>query len=160
MKDTFAVDLNDTVAVVTGASRGREPARPSESPREAIGRSGSITGRIIASAAVLFAVSIGAFGTSNIIVLNILGIGTAFAVLVDAVLVRCLLLPATLTLLDRRAWWLPGSLARLHGASTCMTSTRVSDRRRSSSQAPPSLFTQRDSRGHERSNVQWPMRQS
>jgi uncharacterized membrane protein YdfJ with MMPL/SSD domain len=58
---------------------------------------------------VLFAVSIGAFGTSNIIDLKILGIGTALAVLVDAVLVRCLLLPATLTLLDRRAWWLPGS---------------------------------------------------
>jgi uncharacterized membrane protein YdfJ with MMPL/SSD domain len=92
----------------------REAARRGESPRKAIRGSVSITGRIIASAAVLFAVSIGAFGTSNIIVLKILGIGTALAVLADAVLVRCLLVPATLTLLDRRAWWLPGPLARLH----------------------------------------------
>jgi putative drug exporter of the RND superfamily len=49
------------------------------------------------------------------IVLKILGIGTALAVLVDSVLVRCLLLPAYLRLLGRRAWWLPSPLARLHG---------------------------------------------
>ena len=56
----------------------------------------------------------GAFGSSNIIVLKILGIGTAVAVLTDALLVRCLLLPASLRLLGPRAWWLPAPLRRLH----------------------------------------------
>jgi hypothetical protein len=61
--------------------------------------------------AVLFALSIGVLGTSNVVVLKILGIGTALAVLGDSVLVRCLLLPASL---GGRAWWLSPSLARLH----------------------------------------------
>jgi uncharacterized membrane protein YdfJ with MMPL/SSD domain len=64
--------------------------------------------------AVLFALSIGVLGTSNVVVLKILGIGTALAVLGDSILVRCLLLPAVLTLLGGRAWSLPPSLARLH----------------------------------------------
>lgn len=93
-------------------SRVREARLEGHGDREAIGRSVTTVGRIVASAAVLFAVSIGVFGTSDIIVLKILGIGTALAVLVDAVLVRCLLLPAVLRLLGHRTWWLPPSLAR------------------------------------------------
>jgi RND superfamily putative drug exporter len=95
-------------------SRVREARLHGRTDRDAIGGSVATVGRIVTSAAVLFAVSIGVFGTSNIIVLKILGIGTALAVLVDSVLVRCLLLPAVLRLLGGRAWWLPPSLARLH----------------------------------------------
>jgi uncharacterized membrane protein YdfJ with MMPL/SSD domain len=94
-------------------SRVREARLSGRNEREAISGSVAIVGRIVTAAAILFAVSIGAFGTSNIIVLKILGIGTAVAVLVDAVLVRCLLLPAALGLLGRRAWWLPATLERL-----------------------------------------------
>jgi RND superfamily putative drug exporter len=83
--------------------------------RAAIGGSVATVGRIVTSAAVLFAVSIGVFGTSNIVLLKILGIGAALAVLVDSVLVRCLLLPASLQVIGRRVWWLPAPLARLHG---------------------------------------------
>jgi uncharacterized membrane protein YdfJ with MMPL/SSD domain len=95
-------------------SRVREARLEGHSDHDAIGGSVASVGRIVVSAAVLFAVSIGVFGTSNIIVLKILGIGTALAVLADAVLVRCLLLPSTLKLLGHRAWWLPPLLARLH----------------------------------------------
>jgi uncharacterized membrane protein YdfJ with MMPL/SSD domain len=95
-------------------SRIREARLKERGGREAIGGSVAIVGRIVTSAAVLFAVSIGVFGTSNIVVLKILGIGAALAVLVDSVLVRCLLLPASLRLLGRSAWWVPTSLARLH----------------------------------------------
>ena len=94
-------------------SRVREARSSGQSEREAISRSVAVVGRIVTAAAILFAVSIGAFGTSDIVVLKILGIGTALAVLADAVLVRCLLLPATLSLLGRRAWWAPASLGRL-----------------------------------------------
>jgi uncharacterized membrane protein YdfJ with MMPL/SSD domain len=96
-------------------SRVREARLEGRTDRDAIGGSVATVGRIVTSAAVLFAVSIGVFGTSDIVVLKILGIGTALAVLVDSVLVRCLLLPASLRLLGRRAWWLPSPLARLHG---------------------------------------------
>jgi uncharacterized membrane protein YdfJ with MMPL/SSD domain len=96
-------------------SRVREARLQGLSDREAIGSSVATVGRIVTSAAVLFAVSIGVFGISDVVVLKILGFGTALAVLVDSVLVRCLLLPASFRLLGRRAWWLPAPLARLHG---------------------------------------------
>jgi uncharacterized membrane protein YdfJ with MMPL/SSD domain len=96
-------------------SRVREARLQGHADRAAIGGSVGTVGRIVTSAAVLFAVSIGVFGTSNVVVLKILGIGAALAVLVDSVLVRCLLLPASLQLLGGRAWWLPPWLARLHG---------------------------------------------
>jgi uncharacterized membrane protein YdfJ with MMPL/SSD domain len=95
-------------------SRIREARLSGRNEREAIGGSVAVVGRIVTAAAILFAVSIGAFGTSNIVVLKILGIGTAVAVLADALLVRCLLLPAALRLLGPHAWWLPATLRRFH----------------------------------------------
>src|SRR5262245_39920335 len=95
-------------------SRVREARTSGQNDREAIAGSVAIVGRVVTAAAVLFAVSIGAFGTSNIVVLKILGIGTALAVLADAILVRCLLLPASLRLVGPGAWWLPAPLQRLH----------------------------------------------
>jgi RND superfamily putative drug exporter len=94
-------------------SRVREARSSGQSDRDAISGSVALVGRIVTAAAILFAVSIGAFGTSDIVVLKVLGIGTALAVLADAVLVRCLLLPASLGLLGRHAWWLPDALGRL-----------------------------------------------
>jgi uncharacterized membrane protein YdfJ with MMPL/SSD domain len=96
-------------------SRVREARLQGRAERDAVAGSVATVGRIVTSAAVLFAVSIGVFGTSDMIVLKILGIGTAIAVLADSVLVRCLLLPASLRLLGPHAWWLPSPLARLHG---------------------------------------------
>jgi RND superfamily putative drug exporter len=43
-----------------------------------------------------------------------IGLGLSVAVLVDATLVRCLLVPATMTLLGRWNWWAPAPLRRLH----------------------------------------------
>jgi uncharacterized membrane protein YdfJ with MMPL/SSD domain len=95
-------------------SRIREARLHGRTEHEAISGSVATVGRIVTSAAVLFAVSIGVFGTSNIIVLKILGLGAAIAVLADSLLVRCLLLPACLTLLGHHTWWLPPSLSRLY----------------------------------------------
>ncbi len=107
----FAITTDYGVFLLSRVREARLQGRPD---REAIGGSVATVGRIVTSAAVLFAVSIGVFGTSDIIVLKIRGIGTALAVLVDSLLVRCLLLPASLRLLGRRAWWLPTPLVRLH----------------------------------------------
>ncbi len=92
--------------------RIHETRIPGHTEQEAISHSVGAVGRIVTSAAVLFAASIGIFGTSNIVVLKILGIGAAIAVLADSILVRCLLLPASLTLLGRHTWWLPAALAQ------------------------------------------------
>jgi RND superfamily putative drug exporter len=53
----------------------------------------------------------GAFLLSPDRMLQQFGLGLAVAVLVDALVIRCLLVPAVMALLDRRAWWLPGALA-------------------------------------------------
>jgi RND superfamily putative drug exporter len=70
------------------------------------------TGRIITSAAVLLGVVIGAFALSDIVFMKMLGIGMLVALLVDATVVRALLVPATMKLLGRLNWWAPGPLAR------------------------------------------------
>jgi RND superfamily putative drug exporter len=65
------------------------------------------TGRIVTAAALLFAVAIGAFATSQMIFIKELGVGTAIAVLIDASIVRALLVPALMQLLGRWNWWAP-----------------------------------------------------
>jgi uncharacterized membrane protein YdfJ with MMPL/SSD domain len=95
-------------------SRIREARLGGAGDREAIQEGAARVSRIVVSAAVLFAVSIGVFGTSSIVLLKILGVGTAVAVLVDSLFVRSMLLPAALALLGPRAWWAPSALRRLH----------------------------------------------
>jgi trehalose monomycolate/heme transporter len=70
------------------------------------------SGRIITSAALLLAVVIGGFATSGIIFLKMIGIGMLVAVLLDATLVRAILVPATMRLLGNANWWAPGPLRR------------------------------------------------
>ncbi len=72
------------------------------------------TGRIVTAAALLFAVAIGAFATSKIIFIKESGIGTALAVLIDASLIRALLVPSLMALLGRWNWWAPAPLRRIH----------------------------------------------
>ena len=82
---------------------------------EAVARGLERSGRIVTAAAALFCVAIGAFATSEIIFIKELGIGTALAVVIDATLIRALLVPALMALLGRRNWWAPAPLRRLHG---------------------------------------------
>ena len=70
------------------------------------------TGRIITSAALLLAVVIGGFATSEIVMIKMVGVGMLVAVLLDATVVRALLVPATMRLLGRLNWWAPGPLRR------------------------------------------------
>jgi len=72
------------------------------------------TGRIVTAAALLFAIAIGAFATSQIIFIKENGVGTALAVLIDASLIRALLVPSLMELLGDWNWWAPRPLRRLH----------------------------------------------
>jgi RND superfamily putative drug exporter len=68
------------------------------------------SGRIITSAALLLAVVIGGFTTSGIVFLKMIGLGMLVAVLLDATVVRALLVPATMRLLGRANWYAPTPL--------------------------------------------------
>jgi RND superfamily putative drug exporter len=71
------------------------------------------TGWLITSAALLFAVVLAAFSRSEIVFIKEIGAGLAIAVLMDATLVRALLVPATMRLLGRWNWWAPAPLHAL-----------------------------------------------
>jgi RND superfamily putative drug exporter len=72
------------------------------------------TGGIITSAALLFLVVIAAFSTSGISFIKLFGIGMIISLIVDATIVRALLVPATMRLLGRANWWAPGPLAKIY----------------------------------------------
>ena len=73
------------------------------------------TGRIVTAAALLFCIAIGSFVTSEIIFIKQVGLGTALAVLIDATIIRALLVPSLMELLGKWNWWAPAPLKRLHG---------------------------------------------
>ncbi len=69
------------------------------------------TGAIITSAALLLSVVIGAFATSGVTFIKMIGIGMLVAIVVDAVVVRTLLVPAAMRLMGKANWWAPAPLA-------------------------------------------------
>jgi uncharacterized membrane protein YdfJ with MMPL/SSD domain len=72
------------------------------------------TGRVVTAAALLFAVALGAFSTSEIVFVKELGLGAVLAVLIDASIIRALLVPSLMQLLGPLNWWAPRPLRRLH----------------------------------------------
>jgi RND superfamily putative drug exporter len=68
--------------------------------------------RIITAAAVLLAVVFAAFVTSGVTSIKMMGFGVAFAVVLDATLIRALLVPALMRLLGERNWWAPKAMQR------------------------------------------------
>ena len=76
------------------------------------------TGRIVTAAALLFSVAIGAFVTSDLVFIKELGLGIALAVLIDAFVIRGLLVPSLMALLGKWNWWAPGPLRRMYERSS------------------------------------------
>ncbi|MEU5690096.1 hypothetical protein DEJ48_35610 [Streptomyces venezuelae] len=72
------------------------------------------TGGIVGAAAALIAVSFFAFGTAEISFMQLFGLGSGLAILIDAIAVRGILVPAAMRLLGRSAWYAPGPLRRFH----------------------------------------------
>jgi trehalose monomycolate/heme transporter len=72
------------------------------------------TGGIITSAALLLIIVVAAFSASSIVFIKLLGVGMVIALVVDASVVRVLLVPATMRLLGRANWWAPPPLRRLY----------------------------------------------
>jgi RND superfamily putative drug exporter len=95
-------------------SRIKEARDSGASDSESVALGLERTGRIVTAAALLFSVAIGAFATSEIIFIKQNGLGTALAVLIDATIVRALLVPSLMELLGKWNWWAPRPLRRLH----------------------------------------------
>ena len=70
------------------------------------------SGRIVTSAALIVVLVAGSFAFADIVLIKAVGLGIAIAVALDATVVRALLVPATMRLLGRWNWWLPGPLER------------------------------------------------
>ena len=96
-------------------SRIKEARDDGASDSEAVAIGLERTGRIVTAAALLFCIAIGSFVTSEIIFIKQVGLGTAIAVLIDATIIRALLVPSLMELLGRWNWWAPAPLRRLHG---------------------------------------------
>ncbi len=107
----FGLSTDYAVFLLTRIKEARDAG---ESEEESVAIGIERTGRIVTSAALLFCIAIGAFATSQIIFIKQIGVGTAFAVIVDATIVRALLVPSLMAMLGRRNWWAPGPLRLLH----------------------------------------------
>ena len=87
--------------------RMKEEHDAGASPDQAVALGLDRTGGIVSAAALCLALAMGALVLSRLVFVKELGLGVAFAVLLDATLVRAILVPATMKLLGRAAWWAP-----------------------------------------------------
>ncbi|KAA8969219.1 MMPL family transporter [Mycobacterium sp.] len=100
----------------SGAAR---PARPSAAQARAANDTSvalglARTGRVITAAALVMSISFAALIPAHVSFMRMFGIGLTLAVLVDATVVRMVLVPAFMHMLGRWCWWAPAPLARLH----------------------------------------------
>jgi uncharacterized membrane protein YdfJ with MMPL/SSD domain len=107
----FGLSTDYGVFLLTRIKEAHDSGMPNA---EAVATGLQRTGRIVTAAALLFCVAIGAFATSQIIFIKELGIGIAAGVIVDATVVRALLVPSLMALLGKWNWWAPQPLRRLH----------------------------------------------
>ncbi|MFI0453431.1 MMPL family transporter [Actinomadura sp. 6N118] len=90
-----------------------EWTRSKDDPSHAVREGLAHTGSVITAAGAIMIVIFGAFMLSPQRLLQQTGFGMAVAIFVDAVIIRCLIVPAAMELMGHRAWWLPAPLARL-----------------------------------------------
>jgi uncharacterized membrane protein YdfJ with MMPL/SSD domain len=95
-------------------SRIKEARERGHDDGEAVSIGLERTGRIVTAAALLFAVAVGAFVTSEIAFIKQIGVGIALIVLIDATIIRALLVPSLMQMLGSWNWWAPAPLRRLH----------------------------------------------
>ncbi len=97
------------------AAPGQTGSLTAAQEREAVAAGLGATGRVVTGAAILLAVAIGAFSTSEISFIQQIGVAVAVGVLLDAFVVRSLLVPSLMALLGRLNWWAPVRRRRPRG---------------------------------------------
>ncbi|MGA5463778.1 MMPL family transporter [Mycobacterium sp. NPDC050041] len=113
---TFGLSMDYEVFLI---SRIREfwlaSDRSDAANTEAVALGLASTGRIVTAAALIMAITFAGLIASKVAMLRFFGLGLTVAVLVDATVIRSVLLPSVMVLLGRWNWWAPAPLARLHG---------------------------------------------
>jgi RND superfamily putative drug exporter len=107
---TFGLSMDYEVFVI-GAMRDARAGHGND--RQAVVDGLASTAGVITAAALIMALVFGSFVTSNSLDLKVIGVGLAAAIVVDASLIRLLIVPATMTILGPAAWWCPRWLDRL-----------------------------------------------
>lgn len=105
----FGLSMDYEVFIVT---RMREARDAGLSTTEAIREGLAHTGGVVTAAAVILVGALGGLANGHIAGLQELGVGLALGILIDATIVRTLLLPSIMTILGRWNWWLPESVAK------------------------------------------------
>jgi putative drug exporter of the RND superfamily len=105
----FGLSMDYEVFLLSRMREGWEQTRDNPT---AVAHGLERSGRIVSSAALIVIVVAGSFAFADIVLIKALGVGIALAVALDATVVRALLVPATMRLLGRWNWWLPGRLGR------------------------------------------------
>jgi RND superfamily putative drug exporter len=95
-------------------SRIREQWLATGNPRESVAAGLQRTGGIVTAAALVITVVFAGFIAGGFAPIKAVGLGLVLAIVLDATIVRMLLVPATMTLLGRYNWWLPAPLRRVH----------------------------------------------
>jgi RND superfamily putative drug exporter len=106
----FGLSMDYEVIVLSRIKELHDQGRDS---RAAVTEGLTRSGRIVTTAAALIAVTLFALGTATVSFLQLFGVGAGFAVIVDATLVRAVLVPACQRMLGRAAWYAPAPLRRL-----------------------------------------------
>jgi RND superfamily putative drug exporter len=106
----FGLSMDYEVFLLT---QMREHFREHEDEKEAVIEGLANTGRVITSAAAIMVCVFTSFVLNGNPIVKEFGVGLAVAIAIDSTLVRCLLVPAIMVLLGKRAWWLPNWLGRL-----------------------------------------------
>jgi uncharacterized membrane protein YdfJ with MMPL/SSD domain len=109
---TFGLSMDYEVFLLT---RIRERYLAGADNTEAVAQGLAQSARTITAAALIMVAVFGSFALAGAISLKEIGVGLAVAILVDATIVRLVLVPATMRLLGDWNWWLPARLARLRG---------------------------------------------
>ncbi|KAF4406368.1 MMPL family transporter [Streptomyces lycii] len=104
----------DYEVFLTSRIKELRDADPAADPAVSVTLGLARTGRIVSMAAGLLAVSFFAFGTGDVSFIQMFGLGSGLAIIVDAVAVRGVLVPAAMRLLGRHAWYAPAPLRRFH----------------------------------------------
>jgi putative drug exporter of the RND superfamily len=94
-------------------SRIHEEWESSHDPTESVTRGLALTGRVITAAAAIMVTVFASFMLGEERIIKLFGLGLASAVLIDAVIIRSILVPAIMQLFGRRAWWFPDWLGRI-----------------------------------------------
>ena len=117
----FGLSMDYEIFIV---SRIREAWNRGSTNTEAIVEGLAHTGGVVTAAAIILVGAIGGLVIGHFAGLQQLGVGLAFGVLIDATIIRGLLLPSAMVLLGRWNWWLPNSVAKLVRVKTSPLETR------------------------------------